>query len=191
MPVRRTRRAPAAGALPLLVEELPTPIGGFLLVTDEGGALRAADWADCRTRLTQLLDRHCGEGGYALRDGSAAETVTRAIRRYFAGDLAAIDAVPVATAGTAFQQAVWAALREIPAGSRLGYAVLAERLGRPAAARAVGHANGANPVSVVVPCHRLVGASGALTGYAGGLERKRWLLTHEGAARPFGRDTAG
>ena len=84
--------------------------------------------------------------------------------------------------GTAFQLAVWAALRAIPAGSTLSYGALAARLGRPAAVRAVGAANGANPIALFVPCHRVIAADGTLWGYGGGLERKRWLLAHEGAA---------
>jgi methylated-DNA-[protein]-cysteine S-methyltransferase len=118
----------------------------------------------------------------ALRDGRAPRAVLAPLEAYFAGDLGALRAIPVATAGTAFQRAVWSALREIPPGTTLGYGALARRIGRPSAIRAVGAANGANPVSVVVPCHRLVGAGGALTGYGGGLARKRWLLAHEGVA---------
>ncbi len=113
-----------------------------------------------------------------------------ALRAYFAGDLTAIDNLPVETAGTLFQRLVWRALREIPCGQTISYAQLAQRIGRPAAARAVGLANGANPVSIVVPCHRVIGASGSLTGYGGGLERKRWLLTHEDALTSPGARTS-
>jgi methylated-DNA-[protein]-cysteine S-methyltransferase len=101
---------------------------------------------------------------------------------YFLGDLSAINSIPVTTGGTSFQRDVWAELRTIQAGTTLSYGALARQLGRPKSARAVGLANGANPVSIVVPCHRLVGADGSLTGYAGGISRKRWLLIHEGAA---------
>ncbi len=93
-------------------------------------------------------------------------------------------AIPWATGGTAFQQSVWTALAEIPPGQTSTYAAVAERIGKPSAVRAVGAANGANPIAIRVPCHRLIGASGALTGYAGGLARKAWLLAHEGALRP-------
>ncbi|MGL4287365.1 MAG: methylated-DNA--[protein]-cysteine S-methyltransferase, partial [Phreatobacter sp.] len=96
----------------------------------------------------------------------------------------AIDAIAITTSTTDFQAAVWSALRRIPAGKTMSYGALAAQLGRPNAARAVGHANGSNPISIVVPCHRLIGANAALTGYGGGIERKRWLLTHEGALRP-------
>jgi methylated-DNA-[protein]-cysteine S-methyltransferase len=108
--------------------------------------------------------------------------VRDALRRYFAGELAAIDDLPVKTAGTAFQREVWRALREIECGTTVSYAKLAERIGRPTAVRAVGLANGANPIGVVVPCHRVIGADGSLTGYGGGMERKRWLLRHEASA---------
>jgi methylated-DNA-[protein]-cysteine S-methyltransferase len=97
-----------------------------------------------------------------------------------AGDIASLDGIPTESDGTPFQREVWAALRQIPAGETWSYGRLAAHIGRPAAVRAVGLANGANPIGVVVPCHRVIGASGGLTGYAGGLERKRWLLAHEG-----------
>src|SRR5262249_41858754 len=107
------------------------------------------------------------------------------------GDLGALDAVPVETGGTEFQRRVWRELRRIRAGTTLSYRQLARRIGRPDAVRAVAHANGSNPVSVVVPCHRVVGSAGSLTGYAGGLDRKRWLLSHEGVAAHDGAVTAG
>jgi methylated-DNA-[protein]-cysteine S-methyltransferase len=103
------------------------------------------------------------------------------VHAYFAGDLSAIERLAVVTGGTDFQREVWAALRRIPAGRTLSYGALATQLGRPKAVRAVGLANGANPIGIVVPCHRVIGADGSLTGYGGGLERKRWLLAHEGA----------
>ncbi len=99
--------------------------------------------------------------------------------RYFAGELKAIDRLKTANGGTAFQRKVWAALRTIPARATTSYGELAARLGMPKAARAVGLANGANPIAIVVPCHRVIGANGTLTGYGGGLARKRWLLAHE------------
>jgi O-6-methylguanine DNA methyltransferase len=106
--------------------------------------------------------------------------VRDAIAAYFAGDLTALDRVPVKTNGTTFQKDVWSALRSIPAGETVSYGALAARIGRPRAVRAVGLANGRNPVGVIVPCHRVIGANGTLTGYAGGVERKRALLAHEG-----------
>jgi methylated-DNA-[protein]-cysteine S-methyltransferase len=104
----------------------------------------------------------------------------RLLERYFAGDLAALDEIEVELHGTPFQQRVWNALRTVREGTTLSYAKLADRVGSPAAVRAVGAANGANPVAVVLPCHRIIGSDGSLTGYGGGLDRKRWLLEHEG-----------
>lgn len=104
-----------------------------------------------------------------------------ALRRYFDGELDAIADLPVRfDRGTPFQQEVWAALRTIPVGETISYAELAQRVGRPTGFRAVGSANGQNPVGVVVPCHRVISSDGTLGGYAGGLDRKRWLLAHEG-----------
>jgi methylated-DNA-[protein]-cysteine S-methyltransferase len=106
------------------------------------------------------------------------------LRRYFEGDTGAIDHVPVELNGTVFQKKVWTALRRIPCGSTISYAELARRIGEPTAVRAVGAANGANPVALIVPCHRVIGSNGTLTGYGGGLGRKAWLLTHEGVTSP-------
>lgn len=111
------------------------------------------------------------------------------LAEYFAGTRLHFD-LPLAPRGTEFQRAVWAALVTIPYGATEGYAALAERIGRPRAQRAVGAANGRNPLPIVVPCHRVIGSSGQLTGYAGGLARKRWLLDHEAAMLAhFERDT--
>jgi methylated-DNA-[protein]-cysteine S-methyltransferase len=102
-----------------------------------------------------------------------------AFARYFNGDLTAIDALPVDPGGTQFQSIVWRALRSIPAGTTISYGELAGRIGARHAVRAVGAANGANPIPIVIPCHRVIGANGKLVGYGGGLERKAWLLRHE------------
>jgi methylated-DNA-[protein]-cysteine S-methyltransferase len=156
-----------------------TPIGVALLVTDEAGILRAFDFEDFEPRMLRLLRRHYGET--PLQDSAAPLALKASIDSYFGGDLAALDEIEWATGGTEFQRSVWTALTTIPAGETLSYRGLAERIGRPAAVRAVGLANGANPVAVVVPCHRVIGANGSLTGYGGGLPRKQWLLDHEGA----------
>ncbi|MFO1060658.1 MAG: methylated-DNA--[protein]-cysteine S-methyltransferase [Dongiaceae bacterium] len=169
---------PAADALRL--DRLETPIGALLLVADGAGRLQAAEWADAAERLAPVLRRRFATSLDALQPAHDPAGLTGALAAYFAGDLGAIDDLPIGEGGTGFQRRVWAALRGIPAGTTATYGAIAARLGRPAATRAVGHANGANPVSVVVPCHRLVGADGSLTGYGGGLARKRWLLTHEG-----------
>jgi methylated-DNA-[protein]-cysteine S-methyltransferase len=161
---------------------VPSPIGPMLAITDEHEHLRALEWEDHEPRMHRLLRLHYGAAGVTLSDGDAPRAIEHALDAYFEGDLAAIEALPVATGGTPFQRSVWAALRAIPAGETLSYGALAARIARPAAVRAVGLANGANPVGVVVPCHRVIGADASLTGYAGGIERKRWLLTHERAS---------
>ncbi len=164
--------------LALRLDRMETPIGEALLLTDGDGTLRALDWADYEARMLLLLRRQ--NGPVAIAPGPAPVPLRRALKRYFAGDLGQLGGIPCTLGGTAFQRLVWTALRAIPAGTAVSYGSLAARLGKPAAMRAVGHANGANPISVVVPCHRLVGADGSLTGYGGGIERKRWLLRHEG-----------
>ena len=120
-------------------------------------------------------------GPYRLASGAAPAQIRGPIEAYFAGHLESLNDVPVELTGTRFQQLVWSALRAIPAGATTTYGELAARIGRPGSSRAVGMANGSNPVPIVVPCHRVIGANGALTGYGGGLERKRWLLAHERA----------
>lgn len=171
-----------AETLRLLVERLPTLIGELLVVSDAEGRLRSVDWDEYEPRMRALLRRQYGPRGFTLEAALEATPLPTALDRYFAGDLAAIDTLPVATAGTAFQRSVWDALRGIPCGETLSYAALARRIGRDSAVRAVGLANGANPIGIVVPCHRVVGSDGSLTGYGGGIERKRWLLAHERAA---------
>lgn len=161
------------------LSRIPTNLGTLLLVTDEKGAVRACEYEDYEPRMLKLLRLHYG--AVTLRPGPAPAAVASALTRYFAGDLAALDELPCATNGTDFQRLVWAALRRIKPGTTLSYGQLAAQLGRPQASRAVGLANGANPVSIIVPCHRVIGANGALTGYAGGIARKQWLLAHEGA----------
>lgn len=164
----------------LTLTRLATPIGQALLVTDSDGALRAFNWDDYEPQMRRWLDRRYA--GAPLTEGEGARPVRDAFEAYFAGEVRALEAVPWRAAGTDFQQQVWRALCSIPAGETLSYAKLAERVGRPAAVRAVGLANGANPVALVAPCHRVIGANGTLTGYGGGLHRKRWLLAHEGAS---------
>ncbi|WP_419318557.1 methylated-DNA--[protein]-cysteine S-methyltransferase [Caulobacter sp. ErkDOM-E] len=163
----------------LRLDRLPSPLDEILLVTDETGAVRALDFHDYMPRMGRLLRLHYGD--LPPENGAAPAGVRAALNAYFEGALDALSAIAWATHGTAFQRAVWTALLNIPAGTTSTYAALATRIGKPAATRAVGAANGANPIAVLVPCHRLVGATGALTGYGGGLERKAWLLRHEGA----------
>ena len=164
----------------LNLDRLATPIGEALIVTDEAGYLRAFDWADCEAGMARLLRLHYG----ALRPepGAAPAELMRRLGRYFAGELGALAGIAWRTAGTAFQRRVWQGLVAIPPGETRSYGGLAAALGCANSVRAVGAANGANPISVVVPCHRVIGSDGSLTGYGGGLARKRWLLSHEGAA---------
>jgi len=164
----------------LFLDRLPSPVGAMLVVHDEQARLRAIEFHDCEARLHHFLRIHYGER--SLRDHPAPPVIRNAMERYFAGDLRAIDRIEVATAGTQFQRDVWAALRTIRPGTTVSYSAVARQIGRPKAVRAVGAANGSNPICVVVPCHRVIGADASLTGYGGGIERKRWLLTHEGAA---------
>lgn len=168
--------------LALALDRMETPVGELVAVTDGAGRLRAVDWTDFEPRMLRLLRLHYGEGGFRLAPAPAPAAVRAALRAYFEGVLGAIDGLETATGGTAFQRRVWEELRRIPCGTTISYRELAGRIGRPAAIRAVGLANGANPVGVVVPCHRVIGANGSLTGYGGGIERKRWLLAHERAA---------
>jgi len=165
--------------LTLLTETLVTPIGKLVVIADEMGRLRAVDWIDYDDRMRRLLTRHYGADNVSLTPASQLSGPASAIAAYFEGDLHAVDSLPTATEGTPFQKRVWQALREIPVGRTWSYRDLAKRIGHPTAVRAVGLANGANPIGVVVPCHRVIGADGSLTGYGGGLERKRWLLDHE------------
>ena len=162
--------------MPLMLERLASPLGEIQIVSD-GRAVRAVDFSDHAHRLHRLLARH--EPSYVLARAAGPSPFAAALDRYFDGDLAAIDDLPISTAGTAFQEAVWARLRAIPASETISYARIAASLGRPAATRAVGLANAANPVAIEVPCHRVIGADHSLTGYGGGLPRKAWLLAHE------------
>ncbi len=166
------------------LDRIATPLGEVLVVFDGEGVVRAFDFADYEQRMRRLLRLHYG--AVILEAGAAPAGVREAVLDYFGGEVEALKRIPWATGGTAFQRRVWAALTEIPVGRTETYGQLAARIGAPTAVRAVGLANGANPVGVIVPCHRVVGSSGKLTGYAGGLERKKWLLEHEGALKPDG-----
>jgi methylated-DNA-[protein]-cysteine S-methyltransferase len=162
------------------LDRLETPIGVALLVTDSDGVLRALDWEDYAIRMRELLRLQYGT--VALQEAQAPGQLRKALSAYFKGDLDRLNAIEWRVAGTPFQQKVWHALPGIPAGTTMSYGAMAARLDTPRAMRAVGHANGSNPISVVLPCHRLIGADGTLVKYGGGLSRKRWLLEHEGVA---------
>src|ERR1700759_3945064 len=156
-----------------------SPMSSILLVTDEAGALRALDFVGYEARMNRLLRNHYGE--YALTKGTPPARVVKELDAYFEGDMDALDRIPTATGGTPFQRSVWRALRAIKPGTTQTYGEIAARIKRPTASRAVGAANGANPIALIVPCHRVIGANGTLTGYASGLARKQWLLEPERA----------
>lgn len=166
-----------------LIDTMQTPVGNAVLIADEHGALRMFFWEDPTDTWRQRFRRRYGSTELVSRRDPFGHAT--ALARYFGGEISALDAIPVAFIGTPFQQKVWTALRTIPGGTTLSYGALARRIGAPAAVRAVGLANGSNPIGVVVPCHRVIGSDGSLTGYGGGLPRKRWLLEHEARHSAF------
>ena len=161
----------------LQLAEIDSPVGRLAIAANEGricllhfgGMTNGARAALARWYPDSTVQAATDPGG-----------AVKTLRAYFDGDIKAIDAVQVEMHGTPFQQKVWAALRRIPVGTTLSYGRLAQLINEPSAVRAVGAANGANPVALIVPCHRVIGSNGTLTGYGGGLDRKRWLLEHEG-----------
>jgi len=157
-------------------DRLDSPCGPLALALRDG-RLCALDFGEAPL-LARVRKRF---GDEVLRCEADPHGLTTRLRAYLAGDLQALDGIEVDPGGTPFQAEVWSALRRIPAGETRSYTELAASVGRPRAARAVGRANALNPVAIVLPCHRVVGADGSLTGYAGGLEMKRFLLRHEGA----------
>jgi methylated-DNA-[protein]-cysteine S-methyltransferase len=165
--------------LRFFIDRFTTPIGTMMIAADANGNLRAALFTEDEDLIRRYLRFQSGRIGFILESQLNPHGFAETIARYFAGELDAIDRIPVETGGTPFQREVWQALRTIPCGTTNSYGQLAKCIGRPAAVRAVGLANGANPVAVVVPCHRVIGSNGSLTGYGGGIERKRWLLDHE------------
>lgn len=165
----------------LFIDRFATPVGALLLVFDGAGALRAASFEDRAERLRRSIETLYGP--CSLARAEAPREVRQRLSSYFDGDVRALAGIRWEAPGTPFQLKVWRALTAIAPGETTTYGALARALGVPSAFRAVGLANGANPISIVVPCHRVIGANGALTGYGGGLERKRWLLEHERAAR--------
>jgi methylated-DNA-[protein]-cysteine S-methyltransferase len=162
------------------LDSLPTAIGALLIVFDDEERLRALDWEDYETRMRRLLRLQYGSE-IELGEGSAPKSIRDPLNAYFAGDFSALDRIEIEMGGTPFQRKLWTALRTIAPGTTSTYGALAAQIETPKAIRAVGAANGANPISIVLPCHRVIGSDQRLTGYGGGLDRKRWLLTHEGA----------
>jgi methylated-DNA-[protein]-cysteine S-methyltransferase len=166
----------------LLLGRVAAPRGApfeAVLYAVDAGKLCAVEFAGYETRMERLLKRRYGD--YRLVERNNPEGFGDAIAAYLGGEFDAVNALPVSLGGTAFQQSAWLALRQIPAGQTASYAAQAARIGKPAAVRAVGAANGQNPVVIVLPCHRVIGSGGALTGFGGGLPTKAWLLRHEGA----------
>lgn len=159
-----------------LLETVKSPLGPILLLHD-GDALAALEFADHDARMRRLAERYLGSVDFVRT--KTVSRFARALEAYFEGDIPAIDTLKTHSLGTEFQAKVWAALRTIPAGETRSYGQQAAQIGAPKAVRAVGLANGANPIGIVVPCHRVIGANGTLTGYGGGLPRKEWLLKHE------------
>jgi methylated-DNA-[protein]-cysteine S-methyltransferase len=161
----------------LRADGLPTPLGELLIVCD-AEAVCIVDYDGFAARVHASLTRRYGL--YELVREPNPLGATALLQGYFAGDLRAIDALSVHTGGTDYQRRVWELLRTIPCGRTWTYGELAALIGKTHA-RAVGQANALNPVAIIVPCHRVIGADATLTGYAGGLQRKRWLLDHEAA----------
>jgi methylated-DNA-[protein]-cysteine S-methyltransferase len=158
-------------------DRMNTPLGGAMLIVDRSGALRMFFWEEQAETWTRVFHR-THPGATLVHQGDPFGHLST-LTRYFDGEIAALDRMPVAPSGTPFQRKVWSALRTIEGGTTLSYGGLARRIDEPRAVRAVGLANARNPIGLVVPCHRVVGSDGTLTGYSGGLARKRWLLEHE------------
>jgi methylated-DNA-[protein]-cysteine S-methyltransferase len=168
----------------ILCDAVPSPLGKLLLATTYAGELCALDFEEFEGRFATLLEKRFGN---IVTDEGSVDHVRRRISAYFGGELEALQDIPVHTRGTVFQEQVWTALRSVKPGHTLSYSDLAESLGKPDTTRAVGAANGSNPIAIAIPCHRIVGADGRLTGYAGSLWRKQWLLEHEGAVASIGQ----
>ncbi len=172
-----------------ILDQQESPIGTMLLVADQTGVLHSLDFEAYESRMLRLLKRYYGD--VQLERGRVCETVRSSLEAYFDGDSSGVERLQAGGGGTDFQREVWNRLRDIPQGATISYGQLASAVGRPGASRAVGLANGANPVAIVVPCHRVIGSTGKLTGFGGGLWRKRWLLEHENAiAKQFSRPIA-
>jgi len=160
---------------------LATPLGDMLAMSTDAG-LCALEFTGPKKRLTKLdrrLERWFADATIVDEESAVITRARTWLRRYFDGIDAEVSELPLDMRGAAFEKRVWAELLRIPAGSTTSYGAIAKTLGTPGASRAVGLANGANPVAIIVPCHRVIGSTGALTGYGGGLDKKTWLLDHE------------
>ncbi len=162
----------------ILTDRIETPIGETVLAARDG-VLLLLEFADARGRVERELAVRFQD--YELQPAADPFGLTSRIKAYFAGELATIEGLLTDGGGTEFEQKVWAELRRIPCGATVSYGSIARKLGDVGLSRAVGTANGRNPIAIVVPCHRVIGTDGSMTGYGGGLHRKEWLLKHEGA----------
>lgn len=161
-----------------LTDRIQTPIGDMILVARDG-ALLFLEFEDATGRVEREMRQR-----FKSRELQQAENpfgLSQIMHDYFAGNIHAIDTILTDGGGTAFEKQVWAELRKIPCGTMVSYGSIARKLGDINHSRAVGTANGKNPIAIVVPCHRVIGADGSMTGYGGGTKRKEWLLRHEGA----------
>lgn len=163
----------------ILSDLIETPIGNMILLARDG-VLLLLEFDDAGDRVAREMRGRFG--AVELVRTANPFGLSDRVRAYFAGDLAAIDGITSDGGGTEFERRVWAELKRIPCGRTVSYGDVSRLLGDAKLARAVGLANGRNPISIVVPCHRVIGADGSLTGYGGGIERKKWLLAHEGGA---------
>lgn len=157
-----------------LLETIDSPLGSIELVS-RPDAVISIDFIDCHERMCQLLGKRFG--AYQLKDGQSE--FSDRLQEYFAGDLEALTQIPYCLQGTKFQNKVWQALTRLHPGETLTYGGLAQRIGQPKAAQAVGRANSLNPILLVIPCHRIIGRDSSLIGYSAGIDRKEWLLNHE------------
>ncbi|MFT5112385.1 MAG: methylated-DNA-[protein]-cysteine S-methyltransferase [Parasphingorhabdus sp.] len=158
-------------------------MGDMQVYQDERNCLYALDWIEYTSRSHQYFDQQFGAEQWQSVDTPANGSVIEALTAYLSGELAAITALKVHTQGTPFQLEIWKLLQEIPTGETRTYGDLARQVSNIGASRSVGAACGANPIAIVIPCHRVVGANQSMTGYASGVERKNWLLRHENALR--------
>jgi methylated-DNA-[protein]-cysteine S-methyltransferase len=161
-----------------LSERLSTPVGPMILVAKDGVVL-LFEFEGTPGRVERQMRSRFGD--VELQPASNPFGITDQIRAYFDGDIHSLDHILTDGGGTDFERQVWAELRKIPAGTTVSYGHIARKLGDVQLSRAVGTANGKNPISIIVPCHRVIGADGSMTGYGGGLKNKEWLLRHEGA----------
>jgi methylated-DNA-[protein]-cysteine S-methyltransferase len=165
----------------------PMSTQNYIIIDSPIGELLVTATDDALTGLEMAPFERPAEPARA-RSNDVLRAARTQLNAYFRGKRMAFD-LPLAPAGTPFQQGVWQELVRIPLGETISYAQLAERVGRPGHFRAVGSANGRNPISLIIPCHRVIGSGGSLTGYGGGIDRKRWLLDHEAAMTARARGT--